>query len=333
MFTHTRLKLTFLYSLLFLACFWAFSFGLYFWMERSFGEGYISKVKQQTQQGQFQGEFDEQKAIIVTKTTDIALLQLRDILLAINGVALLVIPTLSWYLVKKSLAPVQAAHERQKQFVSDASHELRTPIAIMTGEIEIALHKNRTREEYQKVLKSNKEELTRLTTLVESLLFLARDDQAKNISLKEKIDLTDLLTEVIASLRSSYLRKKLKLVFFPPEANVVVSGNQSLLRQLFFNLLDNAIKYTEKGDVGVKLSQTHKFARIEIADTGRGINEEEQKKLFDRFYRADNVRFKTQGYGLGLAICQAITNRHKGTIRVLSKPEKGSIFTVLLPLG
>lgn len=166
MFTQTQLKLTFFYSLLFLCLFWAFSFGLYFWMERSFGESYISQVKQrQVQQGQFEGEFDERKTTIVTIAGDVALDQLQSILLAINGISLFVIPTISWYLAKRSLAPIQIAHERQKQFVSDASHELRTPLSIMSGEIELALKKIRKVQDYQAILKSNKEELGRLLPL------------------------------------------------------------------------------------------------------------------------------------------------------------------------
>lgn len=333
MFTQTRLKLTLFYSLLFLSLFWLFSFGLYFWMERSFGEGYISQVRQrQVQQGQYEGEFDDRKTTVVTIAEDVALDQLRNILIAINGISLLVIPAISWYLAKRSLAPVQVAHEKQRQFVSDASHELRTPLSIMTGEIEIALNKSRSISEYQQILKSNKEELTRLTSLVENLLFLAREDQNTHTAFTDAVDITDLLSTLIVQLKPVYTKKHLAVSFKPPEESIVIKGNIGLLRQLFFNLLDNAIKYTNKGEIKITLSQEGKDANISIKDTGIGISPEHRARLFDRFYRVDSARSETKGYGLGLAIAYAVVKQHNGTISVVSSPRKGSTFTISLPI-
>lgn len=332
MFTRAQLKLTVFYSLLFLSLFWAFSFGIYFWMERSFGEGYISQIRQrQVQQGQYEGEFNDKKAVIVTIAADVALDRLLKILLAINGISLLVIPVISWYLAKRSLTPIQAAHEKQKQFVSDASHELRTPLSIMSGEIEVALQKARKAREYQTVLKSNKEELGRLTSLVENLLFLAKEDRNNKITLTDTIDLTDLLSTLVIQLKPVYTKKHLAVYLKPAKENIVIQGNTQLLHQLFFNLLDNAIKYTRKGEIIVKLNQEKNLAKVEVHDTGVGISEQHQKLLFDRFYRVDNARSETKGYGLGLAIAQAIANRHHGTITVNSTLHKGSTFLVLLP--
>jgi len=334
MFRQTQLKLTLFYSLLFLALFWVFSFGLYFWMDRSFGEGYISRVRQvqQQQHGQNEGVFDDKKTTIVTIAGDVALNQLRNILITLNGIFLFVIPVLSWYLAKKSLAPIQIAHEKQKQFVSDASHELRTPISIMTGEIDVALNKERPVKEYQHILKSNKEELKRLTLLVENLLFLAREDQNSNAKLTESVDMTDLLSTLIVRFKPIYTKKHLAIHFQPGEENIVIKGNMSLLRQLFFNLFDNAIKYTDKGEIRVTLSQEDKYAKVVIKDTGIGISQEHQAQLFDRFYRVDSARSGTKGYGLGLSICHAVVKRHNGSITLASTPHKGSTFTVLLPI-
>ncbi len=334
MFKQTQLKLTLFYSLLFLFLFWVFSLGIYLWMERSFGEGYISQVRQrQVQQSQNDGDFDDRKAIVVTIAGDVALDRLLNILIAINGISLFVIPTISWYLAKKSLTPIQIAHEKQKQFVSDASHELRTPISIMTGEIDVALKKVRSVADYQHILKSNKEELTRLTSLVENLLFLAREDQNNKASLSDTVDMTDLISTLIVQLKPIYTKKHLPIHFQPAEENVVIKGNTQLLRQLFFNLLDNAIKYTNKGEIWVTLSQENKYAKVTIKDTGLGISQEHQARLFDRFYRVDTARSETKGYGLGLAICQAIVKRHNGTINLASSPHKGTTFNVFLPLS
>lgn len=334
MFTQTQLKLSLFYSLLFLSLFWLFSYGLYFWMEHSFGEGYISQVKQRhVQQGQFEGEFDDRKTTIVIIAADVALDQLRNVLVTINGISLFVIPTISWYLAKRNLAPIQVAHEKQKQFVSDASHELRTPLSIMSGEIEIALKKERKAQEYQTILKSNKEELTRLTSLVENLLFLAREDRNKMVPLTDRVDVTDLLLTLISQLKPIYTNKHLKVHFKAAEESIVIKGNKELLHQLFFNLLDNAIKYTDKGEIRVTLSQEGRYAKVVIKDTGIGISQEHQKQLFDRFYRIDSARSETKGYGLGLAISKAIVARHNGSITVTSTPHKGSTFTVSLPIS
>lgn len=333
MFTQTRLKLTLFYSLLFLALFWIFSFGIYFWMERSFGEGYISQVKQQqVQRGQYQGEFDDSKNTIVTIAGDVALRQLRNILIVINGMSLLVIPTISWYLAKKSLNPIQVAHEKQKQFVSDASHELRTPLSIMMGEIDVALNKNRSIHEYQYILKSNKEELTRLSSLVENLLFLAREDQNNTSIFRDTVDLTDILSTLIVQLKPKYTQKHLTVHFQPAKESIAIKGNTQLLHQLFFNLLDNAIKYTHQGEIWISLIKENKYVKVRIKDTGIGIGQDCQARIFNRFYRVDSARSEIKGYGLGLAICLAIMKRHSGTITVLSSPHKGSTFTVALPI-
>jgi signal transduction histidine kinase len=301
-------------------------------MDSSFGEGYISQVKQrQTQTGQYTGEFEDKKNAIVTIAGDVALDQLRNILIVINGISFFVIPAISWYLAKKSLAPVKRAHEKQKQFVSDASHELRTPISIMTGEIDVALTKIRPVSEYQSILKSNKEELTRLTSLVENLLFLAREDQQNTASLLDTVDITDLLSTLIVQLKPLYIKKHLTVYFQPAEESIVINGNLPLLRQLFFNLLDNAIKYTNKGEITITLNNDGKYTKVSIKDTGIGISKEHQTQLFDRFYRVESARSEIKGYGLGLAICQAVVKRHGGNIVVNSMPHKGSAFIVTFP--
>jgi signal transduction histidine kinase len=303
-------------------------------MDRSFGEDYITQVMQrQSEQSQVQNETDDSKTEAVTIAGDVALNQLRIVLITMNGISLLVIPAISWLLAKKTIAPIQIAHEKQKQFVSDASHELRTPLSIMTGEIDIALGKDRSVSEYKNILHSSKEELKRLTSLVENLLFLARDGQTNRVSFTETVDMTDLLLSLIAQLKPIATKKHLEIYFDPPEENVVLKGNGSLLHQLFFNLIDNAIKYTNKGKVQITLKQVGKIAQIYIQDSGIGISEENKVRLFDRFYRVDTARSQIKGYGLGLAISQAIVNKHCGSIRIDSTLGNGSTFIVSIPVN
>jgi len=333
MFTKVQIKLTLLYSLLFLSLFWAFSFSLYFWMTKSFGEDYISQVKERHSQLGDTDDFEDVKTTVVTVAGDIALEQLFALLLVINGVSLLVVPTTSWFLVKKSLEPIKVAHEKQKQFVSDASHELRTPLAIIKGETEVALKKTRTIKEYKNILKSSNEEMVRLSTLVENLLFLARENPKNNINFSENVDLTDLISNIVFRLNPYIKEKNLKVTLKSPSENLVTRGNKQLLGQLFYNLTDNAIKYTPvKGNITLDMVRDRNWAKISVRDTGMGIGANNKSNIFDRFYRVENSRSVIKGYGLGLSICQSIVNYHSGKIFVKSRLNKGSEFIVLLPI-
>lgn len=333
MFKRAEIKLTILYSGLFLFLFWTFSFGLYVWMNNSFGESYISQVEQRQKDTD---AFSNQNAKVVTIAGDIAIDQLRNILLALNGGLLLIIPVASWFLAKRTLTPVQKMHEQQKQFVSDASHEMRTPLAIMSGEIEVILKKKRTVADYKKTLVSTKEETDRLSKLVENLLFLAKDNQNTQILQHESIDITDSINEVTQALLPKSKQKKVsiglevKAVATAP----IVKGYPSLLRQLFYNLLDNAITYTPKrGKITITLLEVKSTIVIAIHDTGIGIAKEEQSKILNRFYRVDTSRSETKGYGLGLSIVKSIIARHNGKLLITSEVKKGSTFTVILPKG
>jgi signal transduction histidine kinase len=331
MFRKAGLKLTLFYSALFFCFFWLFSISLYVWMEKSIGEGMIVKrVVQQEQQGQFEGQFNEKS---VTIAGNIALDQLKTILLVLNGTLLPVIPLTARFLTRRTLRPVQAIHEQQQQFASDVSHELRTPLSIMSGEIEIALKKDRTGDDYQQTLKSAKEETDRLVGLVENLLLLTRMEQGRQAREVEAVDITDLINQVIGILQQKSKEKQVEVLVIPAEESVVVVGQEALLRQLFINILDNAIKYTsEDGKITIGLSTDTHYGIVKVKDTGVGIAPEQQERIFDRFYRIDAARSETKGYGLGLAIAQAIVAIHNGKIRVHSTPGKGTTFSLYLPL-
>lgn len=334
MFKQAQVKLTIVYSLLFLSLFWIFSFGLYFWMNKSFEEGYISQVKkvQQQQTGQHEGTFEDTKTAIVILTADVALDQLRNILIGLNGVFFVIIPVVSWFLAKRALKPIEIIHEQQKQFVSDASHELKTPLSIMSGEMEVVLKKKRTAQDYRQIIISNKEEVGRLTNLVESLLFLARDDQKKYVFQTRTVDITDIINIVRTQLQHRIKEKKLTVRFEPASGTIVVQGHEDLLKQLFYNLLDNAIKYTPvQGKIWISLQKKKQTAVIAIRDTGIGIPQSEQERVFDRFYRIDTARSAIKGYGLGLSIVKTIIEKHKGNIKIFSAKGKGTTVIVSIP--
>lgn len=328
MFRKANIRLALFYSFLFLCLFWAFSIGLYVWMENSFGAGYIADVQQQN----LGGEFDQRDTTIATTAGEVALERLRNILLVLNIGLVVIIPGVAWLMTRRTLAPVQHIHEQQKQFVSDVAHELRTPLSIMGGELEVTLRKERTPADYQQVLTSSKQEIDRLIELTENLLFLARADQGKQAIEFEKVDITDLIGSIIASLQAESTKKKIAIRFEPEEEPTFAQGQPAMLRRLFFNLIHNAIQYTpSQGEIWISLATGKQYAEVKIRDTGVGIPLEDQEKIFNRFYRVDPSRSRTKGYGLGLAICKSIVELHHGSITVRSALKKGSTFTVMLP--
>ncbi len=328
MFRKAHLKLSLFYSLLFLFSFWVFSIGLYVWMDHSFGESYISEVQQQN----FEGQFDQRDTAIATTAGNMALDRLRNILLVLNGGLAIIIPSVAWLMTRRTLAPVQRIHNQQRQFVSDVAHELRTPLSIMTGEMEVALSKDRTVSDYKQVLASSKQETDRLISLVENLLFLARAAQGKQAIDFENVDITDLIGSVIASLQTESANKQIVLHFKPGAEPTFAWGQPSMLRRLFFNLIHNAMLYTPaEGNVWVSSSANKQYTQVEVKDTGVGISPENHERIFSRFYRVDPSRSQTKGYGLGLAICKSIVELHHGSITVHSALGQGSTFTVMLP--
>ncbi len=331
MFKQAQIKLTLFYSALFLILFWSFSFGLYYWMNNSFGEGFISQVKER--QGQQDEVFNPNSNLVVTIAGDVALDQLLKVLLFLNGGLLVIIPIASWFLAKRTLSPIQKTHEQQKQFVSDASHEMRTPLSIINGEIEVALNKNRSSKDYKSVLNSTKEETSRLSKLVENLLFLASTDKNGKAISFESVDITDLISEIIRSLQPKAGEKKINILLKTDKVMTpIVSGQPDLLRQLFYNLLDNAIIYTpKKGRITITLSDVKGAISIAIKDNGIGIDEKDRGKIMERFYRVDSSRSQTKGFGLGLSIAKEIITKHKGQLLVSSELNKGSEFIVTLP--
>ncbi len=226
-----------------------------------------------------------------------------------------------------------------KQFTSDASHELRTPLTIMRGEIEVALKKSRNEQEYLNILKGNLEEVRRLQNIVEGLLTLSQYENNRVTIQHEDINLTDIVIESVTKSRilaeSKNIRLVLKLDEDNPEA-VIINGDSRKLLNVFLNIFDNAIKYSNE-NTEIKcftgITKTDKYAYVTIKDEGIGIPEESLKNIFERFYREDSSRTRGEGFslGLGLSIVKAVVEAHNGKIEVTSEKGKGSAFTIFLP--
>lgn len=221
-----------------------------------------------------------------------------------------------------------------KRFSSDVSHELKTPLTAMKGEIEVALKEPRSHEEYQKILYSTLEEVDTLQSIVKNLLMLTYLEKE---SLKTKFspqNLDDVLLKAIEDLIIIGSQKNITFEMTELES-VTVIGDEILLKTVFSNLIENAIKYSPyHTTIFISLTVKNQMAHFQIEDEGSGIDEEKLNLIFERFYRVDDSRSKQiKGFGLGLSIVQQIVDVHDGHIDVSNKKPKGLSIEVMLPLA
>ncbi len=225
---------------------------------------------------------------------------------------------------------LSASFQRLSQFSADLAHELRTPISNAMGEAEVALSRARTTEEYREVIASLHEELGRLARITEELLFLARSERASNALNPTSFDARE---EALSVCEYYAISAEEKTVELSVEGAASIRADRDLVRRALSNLLANAIHFTPRGGrVTVKLRENPDHVEMSVLDTGIGIADENQRKIFDRFFRADDARGNhADGSGLGLAIVQSILDMHGGKISVSSAPGKGSLFTLIFP--
>lgn len=232
------------------------------------------------------------------------------------------------------ISRLQSAFERQKQFTSDASHEMRTPLAVMRGDIELTLRRERNVEEYTRVLTSNLEEIVRLSRLVEDLLMLARADSGRVELSLEPFDINLLCREMVEYITPLVLQRHQTISYEGDDQEVIILADSHRIKQLLLNLLDNAVKYTdENGSITVGLKTQSGWAVITVSDTGRGIPAEDLPFIFNRFFRrSKSTSDRTaSGFGLGLSIVKWIVDTHGGKIEAKSKIGEGTTFIVSLP--
>ncbi len=234
--------------------------------------------------------------------------------------------------LNKMIERLDKSFTQIKQFTSDASHELRTPLTIMRGELEIALSKERSEEEYLEVIASTLDEVLRLSKVVEALLELSRADtgQTKMQLKKENISsiVTDLVEdfEIIADTKNIRIQSDI-------QNNVIANIDSVRLPQVIINIIDNAVKYSLKDSlIKVSLYDREHYFEFKVVDEGIGMTQEEISNIFNRFYRVDQARAADiKGTGLGLSIVKWIVEAHNGQIFVESKPNLGSTFILMIP--
>jgi len=224
----------------------------------------------------------------------------------------------------------------KRDFLANAAHELRTPLAAIRSSVEVALNGERSPEEYEELMVDVIEECGALEALVNQLLLLSETEAELPATKFEQVDLNELTLKAVDMFSGVAEARGVKLRAGRIDY-AAVNGNRGHLRQVLNNLLDNAVKYTPGGgDVSVEVVVDAPFVRLRVADTGAGISAEEQQHIFQRFFRAESARTRSPGVGgtgLGLSICQSVVHNHGGEIDCESNVDHGTTFTVTLPLA
>lgn len=256
-----------------------------------------------------------------------AAVNLSTQLVYVNIFVLFIGGFISYYLARRSLEPIEKAHEAQSRFTSDASHELRTPLAIMKTELEVAIRDNdATTDSLKEILKSNLEEVDKLSKLSEMLLSISRID---NTGLKlGPVNLTKITKEVIKQFG-----KPANRVALSSKRQHTINGNEVAIADVVKILIDNALLYSPADStVNISIYSDSHDVTFEISNVGQGIDADKLPYVFDRFYRADSSRTNGdhRGYGLGLALAKNIAELHKGGLSVTSEPGVVTTFTLTL---
>lgn len=248
--------------------------------------------------------------------------------LIIGSMTLFVLFFVSLFLANLMVKPVEEAFEKQKRFISDASHELKTPLAVISVNAEV-LEGDIGTNQYLSYIQS---ESSRMNTLVNNLLTLARLDASKSIGVFSRFDLSNAVESIALTFESTAFEEH-KNYALKIEEGLSYLGDANKIQQVAAILIDNAIKHADDdGLVEITLKRIGDKIHLEVFNTGAGIPEDQQDKIFQRFYRYDESRSKsTGGYGLGLAIAKSIIDEHQGKIRVNSEVGNWARFIVILP--
>lgn len=257
--------------------------------------------------------------------------QLLITLIIVNGVILIFAGGAAYFLAGRTLRPISIMIDEQNQFISHASHQLRTPIAAMRIDIEGSLlEKHISDQRAREIAGSNLEELDSLQKLTNNLLRLAQVPHSISQQYTEKVSLTECIEK--ACKKVTKLAKNKQITIHKKVEDEFVKGEMTNLTEAFVVLLENAIKYSpEKTTVTINTKKEKHTIKIMVSDQGMGIPEKDIPHIFNRFYRASQA-YPQEGFGLGLSLAKRIIETHNGSITVTSEVKKGTTFTVLLPL-
>lgn len=227
---------------------------------------------------------------------------------------------------------IRKSVEYMNEFSLAAAHELKTPLTILRGELEIALKSDRTKEKYIEVLKSNYEETLRMIRIIDNLFFISKSENDLVKLEIQSMEISQLLSSVVENMRMIAKDRNMEILL-NVSSNVTIGIDPGLIKQALYNIIDNAIKYgDENSTIEINLLEESERIKINISNRGAGISEDKVEKIFDKFYRAEESRTrKSGGVGLGLSVVKSIIGLHNGAISVVSIPNQMTTFSVSLP--
>lgn len=316
MFKKARIKITAFYLLIIIVIIAIFSILLFYYATQHIRDNI--EVEGNTQQN-----------AIVEKTID----QMGDAIAFADLIIIIISGFLSYWLSGKTLKPIKIALEAQEQFSANASHELRTPLSVIKTDLEVFIRQDKpSADEIKSIANRSLEEINYMSRIIENLLILARSKKTNTTINFEEISVSKTVNFVIKKLEKKVKEKHL-LLLLEKKDDVLVYGNEQMLEQLFFNIINNAISYTQSGTITVTISSTKDKAIVQIKDTGIGISKENIKRIFEPFYKVDVSRStRSDSIGLGLAIVKEIVKKHKGSIDIQSEIGKETVIKVEMPI-
>ncbi|WJE23172.1 sensor histidine kinase [Bacillus cereus] len=273
--------------------------------------------------------------IVLNVDTEVAILQNLLILTIAGCLAGFIISFfVGWFLANRSLVPIQQSWEKQTQFAADASHELRTPLSVIQTHLELLFrHPQYTIEQESMTIYKVLQEVKRMNKLVSDLLTLAKTDSNQLLIQREEFQIGELVSTIIHQFEPIVELRNISIVKNIDE-QLMYKGDKERIHQLLIILMDNAMKYNVKnGQIKVTCNKDGSFVTIIIEDTGIGISKEELPHIFDRFYRSDKSRTRSEGgTGLGLSIAKWITDAHNGEIKIRSELHTGTRIIIKFPV-
>lgn len=322
-FRHARLQLTAYYTLSIIGLLVIFNIAVYTLFGSSIFDTPEEKAVDQA--------LSEEQRIVEAAQDRYSQGRLRMVLYQVDALTILLVAILSYSLAGKTLAPIESMYRKQKKFIADAAHELRTPLAVMKTGAEVLLRGEATARDYKKLIEESVEEVNLLSHMVDDLLFLAQHDNEKAVVFAE-VDVQQLVKKQITFMQSYALSHSVTLSEHTQDG-CLIRGNAVHLKRLLANLIKNAIDYNRPGGtVIVSLKRNGQHIELEVRDTGMGIVVSHQVHIFDRFYKVDQARTReSSGVGLGLSIVKEIVTTHRGSIIVKSELGIGTVFHITFP--
>jgi Signal transduction histidine kinase len=238
-------------------------------------------------------------------------------------------------LARRALVPIQKAWDKQQQFIADASHELRSPLSVVQGQMQLLLrHPDHTIEEESVPISAVLKETQRMSNMVGGLLLLARGDSHEEVISCKPVRVDGIVKELAKNMEPIMDYKQLRLQAHIEDTELLIAGDEERLMQLFMIIIDNAIKFTqERGQIDLACVRQGKSVLVTVKDDGAGISERDLPLVFNRFYKGDTARDrKDHGAGLGLSIARWIVDQHHGSIHISSVAERGTTVTIRFPL-